>query len=123
MRNGFLVLLFLTLALACETLVSTSDGPVEIRVENASAELMEDVLVGFPSGNVQYGDVVAGGVTGYRTVERAYRYAFVRVVVQDDTIRLQPIDYVGESLLSSGRYTYRLGLFEGQSLTLELVRD
>lgn len=121
MRTGFLVLLLLALALACETIVSTV--PVEVRVENASGQLMEDVLVGFPDEEVDYGDVGPGEATGYRTVGRAYRYAYVRTEVSGDTMALQPIDYVGESLLSGGRYTYRLDLFEGRSLTLELVRE
>lgn len=124
MRTGLLALLLVTLALACETIVSDGPGrPVEIRVENASSALMEDVRVGFPSGEVVYGDVAPGAVTDYRTVERAYRYAYVWTLMDGDTLALQPIDYVGESLLAAGRYTYRLDLFEGRSLTLELVRD
>ena len=121
MRTGFLALLFVTLALACETIVSTT--PVEVRVANASSQIMEEVLVAFPDDEVAYGDVGPGEATGYRTVSRAYRYAYVRTVVGGDTLVLQPIDYVGESLLAGGRYTYRLDLFEGRSLTLELVRE
>lgn len=124
MPYRFLVLLLVALALACETLISTGPaGPVEIRVENASTQTMEGVRVAFPTLEVQYGDVEPGTATGYRVVDRAYRYAWVRTVVAGDTLVLQPIDYVGESLLAEGRYTYRLGLFEGRSLTLELVRD
>lgn len=84
---------------------------------------MEAVLVGFPDVEVVYGDVPPGAATAYREVERAYRYAYVRTVVDGDTLGLVPIDYVGETLLESGLYTYRLDLFEGRSLTLELVRD
>ncbi len=123
MRYGFLLLLLLTLVLACETLVSGAQDPVEIRVENVSASVMEDVLVWFPDQRVVYGDVEPGGTSAYEVVREAYRYAYVETVVQGDTLALQPIDYVGESLLDGGRYTYRLTLFEGRSLGLELVED
>lgn len=122
MKYGLLVLLALTLALACET-IAVSTAPVEFRVENASVEVMEGVRVGFPAMDVSYGDVGPAEVTEYRTVDRAYRYAWVQTVVDGDTLTIQPIDYVGETLLDGGRYTYRLGLHEGRSLTLELVVD
>lgn len=122
MKYGFLVLLALMLVLACET-IAGSNAAVEFRVENASGEVMEGVRVAFPRMEVSYGDVQPGGVTEYRSVGRAYRYAWVQTVVKGDTLTLQPIDYVGETLLVGGRYTYRLNLFEGRSLTLELVAD
>lgn len=123
MRNGFLVLLLLTLVLACETIVSGSPDRLEIRVENASASLMEDVLVWFPDQRVEYGDVEPGAATAYQVIDKAYRYAYVEAAVEGDTLVLQPIDYVGETLLEGGRYTYRLDLFDGRSLVLELVED
>lgn len=122
MKYGLLALVALTLALACETIV-VSTALVEFRVENASGGVMEGVRVGFPAGEVSYGDIGPGEVTGYRAVDRAYRYAWVQTVVEGDTLTLQPIDYVGETLLDSGRYTYRLDVHEGGSLTLELVVD
>lgn len=122
MKYGLLALLVLTLVLACETIV-VSRGPVEFRVENASGAVMEGVRVGFPAVEIPYGDIGPGEVTGYQTVDRAYRYAWVQTVVEGDTLTLQPIDYVGETLLDGGRYTYRLDLYEGRSLTLELAVD
>jgi hypothetical protein len=122
MKYGLLALVALTLALACETIVVSTE-PVEFRVENVSGEVMQGVRVGFPAREVSYGNVGPGDITGYRTVDRAYRYAWVQTVVEEDTLTLQPIDYVGETLLDGGRYTYRLGLSEGGSLTLGLVVD
>lgn len=121
-RRAHVVLLLLAFgAVACSRYL----GPelVEIRIHNASDRLMEDVVVGFPDGPVAYGDVEPGAATPYRVVGRAYRYAAVGAVVAGDSVRLMPIDYVGESLLRDGQYTYRLDLFEGGSLTLELVTE
>jgi hypothetical protein len=97
-------------------------GVVEVRVRNAAATSMRSVAVGFPyeGGEVVYGDLAPGEASEYRAVRKAYRYAAVRVVVDGDTLGIIPIDYVGETPLSPGRYTYRLGLYEGTSLTLDL---
>jgi hypothetical protein len=85
-------------------------GSVEIRIANQSDVDFDVVIVGFPYGQEEYGAVSAGGVTGYREVENAYRYAYVEVHVDGDTFVLQPVDYVGEVLLPPGRYTYALDL-------------
>lgn len=115
----------------------SATGPVDIRVRNASEVLMQDVVVVFPdddgngdpvepadaeSGEVVYGTVEPAAVTPYRTIARAYRYARVALTADGQEAVLQPVDYVGESLLEPGHYTYELHYQEG-SLSLELVRD
>lgn len=116
------LLLLLALAVvACSGIL----GPerVEIRLRNTSETVLGDVVVTFPDGPVSYGDVESGSVTPYRAVDRAYRYAAVRAVVDGDTLRVTPVDYVGESLLEGGAYTYQIGRAGSGSLTLEMLRD
>jgi hypothetical protein len=100
-----------------------ASGPVEIRVENASAASMEDVRIGFPDAWVDYGTLDPGEVTAYQTVALAYRVASVEATIDGEVQRLQVIDFVGEQPLSRGRYTYRLDLFDGVSLIMELVEE
>ena len=52
----------------------------------------------------------------------AYRYAYVEASAGQDQFVLQPIDYTGEKLLESGRYSYALDLVNGE-LTLALVEQ
>jgi hypothetical protein len=47
-----------------------------------------------------------GAFSEYRTVSKAYDYASAEVVVGADTAFIQVIDYVGETPLDGGRYTY-----------------
>lgn len=97
------------------------DGPVEVRVANASEIAFEGVLVDFAGEAVSYGSIGAGTASEYRRVERAYRYAYVELTAGGREHVLQPIDYVGEKTLPPGRYTYEIRLFEGSpylSLTL-----
>lgn len=115
------VLLLAAAASGCNSLFET--GLVEVRVRNGSAVVMEDVRIWLSGGPVEYPTLEPGEVTAYRAVERAYRIATVEATIDGELQRLQVIDFVGEDPLRPGRYTYRLGLFEGVSLTLELVED
>ena len=81
-------------------------GNVLIRVVNASPFAFDEVVVGFPSQNESYGALPVGGATPYRPVTAAYRYAYVRVRSGGKPVVQQPIDYVGETPLAPGRYSY-----------------
>ena len=103
-------------------------GPLEIRVQNASEVSFDKVLVDFSGQTESYGEVPAGEASAYRTVEKAYRYAYVEVHYADTTAILQPVDYVGERPLREGKYTYQLTLnpdshSERDRLRLDLVTD
>lgn len=125
-RRSLFTMLVLAPALqlaGCEDLVLFG-GDVEIRMRNASTYTLLDVRVEFPGGLVIYGDIDAGRSTSYRVVERAYGYAYVEAIVDGRTLRLVPIDHVGEDYLKAGSYTYELGVYgDAQSLTHRLVRD
>jgi hypothetical protein len=57
--------------------------------------------------------------TAFQATSRAYRYAGLSVLAGNEELSLQPIDYMGEQELSAGRYTYSLGVDNGQ-LTVQL---
>jgi hypothetical protein len=120
LRYGLLLtLLGLPMAGCDEILVDV--GPVEVRVHNASAGIMEDVIIHFPEESAEYGTLAPGEASGYRTVELAYRIASVALTIDGEARGLQVIDYVGEEPLAGGRYTYRLGLFEGRSVAWSVI--
>jgi hypothetical protein len=99
-------------------------GEVRIRLHNASTVDFASARVGFPDGYEEYGAVEAGRRSEYRSVERAYRYAYVEVQADGRRWVLQPIDYVGEDLLEPGDYAYRLMLVPGiGALSLSLVEE
>lgn len=98
-------------------------GDVHVRIANESPFTFASVDVVFPEDSVDYGVVGAHRASEYRRVAKAYSYALIIVQVGGEELRLQPIDYVGESLLSPGSYTYALNVtIEGQ-LTFEFRRD
>ena len=99
-----------------------TNGPVEINIQNNSAIAFDQVVVSFPSQREDYGAVDSGGESPYRTIEKAYRYAYIEAHAGDETHIVQPIDYVGETLLETGRYTYALDLVDGE-LRLKLIEQ
>ena len=105
----------------CDTLDGPS-GPTLLRVENRSQMDFTSVHVQFMDEPEYYGAVEAGALSDYRPFETAYRYGLVVAQTPDTTYRLQPIDYVGESPLGTGRYTYRLTVDDGH-FGLTLVED
>lgn len=118
-----LVVVVLALCLGCTSASGPADG-VEIRVANQSGVDFERLDVTFPSGKVEYGRLAAGAMSGYRRVEKAYRYAQVEAMRGGETLTLQPQDYMGETPLSPGHYTYTIGMDEsGNTLTLDLIED
>ena len=98
-------------------------GDVEIRIQNASSFPFARVDVVFPEDQVSYGSLSANSASVYRGVSKAYRYAYIEVEIGGEELVIQPIDYVGESLLGSGRYTYVLNVTVEGHLTLDFRED
>ena len=102
--------------------IADRPGTVQVRVANRSTQDFDRVTITFPSGKMDYGQLAKGAVTDYRPVEKAYRYAQVDAVVNGKSLTLQPQDYMGETPLAPGQYTYNLELDEsGETLKLELA--
>lgn len=102
---------------------------VRIRIRNASDRDFDEVYVvagGQPVTNgVYYGSVDAGDVSEFRAFASAYSYAYVRVTHGGQEYAFVPIDYVGETPLSAGNYTYVLGFSKSvpPQLTVSCLKD
>ncbi len=117
---------FLTvLVAACGDIVGA--GVVEVRLENGSSSTFIEATLYTSDGPITFGNVGPGTATPYIEVSSAYRIATTQVVIEEDTLRLQVIDFVGEEPLSAGRYTYVLNVYglgsEHPSLTQEFRQD
>lgn len=82
----------------------------EIRVRNDSTIDFKDVVV----GGKNYGDIKRGATTDYQTWEKAYRYSSVSLLADSKPLKVQPEDYVGESPLGDGHFTYVLTIQDGR---------
>ena len=120
------VLIFVALALLSACSKETGNEEVNIRLSNVSEVDFENIIVNTSTGDVSFGVLASQSVSDYKSFEMAYRYAFIELTANGNTYTLQPIDYVGETPLDKGHYTYVLDL-EGQeqysSLIATLVED
>src|SRR5262245_24133979 len=114
---------FVLLALAGCANPTEPRGDIKMRIANQSSFAFGSVDVVFPEDSVDYGAVQAHGISAYHRVSKAYRYALIIVQVGGEELRLQPIDYVGETELRAGRYTYLLNVTIEGHLTLALQND
>lgn len=119
------IVIILAAAITACTSPFGPSGDVQIRVANNSSLPFARVEVVFPEPEteVDYGSIGAHAVSQYVRVETAYRYAYVEVQVGGEVLKIQPIDYVGETPLGPGFYTYLLNVTVDGHLTLEFRED
>lgn len=98
-------------------------GEVNIRIFNASEVEFKDVKFDPSTRLVNFGDLGPNQYTQYENFERAYDYAYFSLMVNDSTYVLQPTDYVGETPLGKGNYTYRINFNNDDTLVFTLVED
>lgn len=123
------ILIFL---FACEQNIQEPERPelngkTAIRIQNSSGFFYQNVVVNTGGGRHEYNTIVPSTSSDYKLYEFAYRYAFVELTIDGDLATIQPIDYVGESKLESGYYTYEIDASGSGDrygrLTLKLVED
>ncbi len=81
---------------------------LNIRLSNVSQYKFQNIIVNTTTGNVNFGNLDSGQKSAYKQFEKAYRYAYVELEIDGKKYTLQPIDYVGETLLEDGNYTYKI---------------
>ena len=71
-----------------------------------------------------FGQIEIDSKTDYKTFTDLYRYAWVRLTINNKTYYLKPYDYTRETFLESGRYTYKLTHTpNNDQLNFEFVKD
>ena len=108
MKNFSILCGVLLFALSVSFSACDKSKVVLIRIENSTGHDITDIFVSGPEDEHHYGDLQEGKKSTYKTYEKAYRYAFCTFMIGDSLFTIQPIDFVGESLLEPGKYTYRL---------------
>lgn len=97
-----------------------------LRIKNESTYDFCNVLISPHGEDTNYGIVEAGQTTCYRPFTRAHAYAFVNLTIEGEELELIPIDYVGETELGPGNFTYTIGVESGptnKSLSISASED
>lgn len=114
------IVLFLFCSISCTDLDDEVIA-VNIRIRNISSLTFDQVQVGEP--DKIHENVAPDSFTDYLEYEVAYRYAFIEIISGAETFVLQPIDFVGETALPIGLYTYELDVSDEGEVLLNFVVD
>lgn len=110
---------------AAPTTTPAIDQP-RLRIKNAGATDIKNLIVIFPDSRITFGDVPAGATSEYQPAPKGvYNYAAYEYTLNGETVNQPVIDWVGESPRPGASYTYVLLLKEGapeiQGIVLEEV--
>lgn len=112
--------------MACNSTIPDQDI-IEIRIHNISNVQFNKIKVGGGLNQKHYEDLPPGVKSAYQTYEKAYRYAYVELEIENVKFILQPIDFFGESELTPGKYTYQIDANNSTNtysrLDLKLVKE
>ena len=120
-----LIIAGLSLLSACKKDAVKTDTAIELRVLNKTTATIYNCIVnpGSLSGSYNFGQVAVDSVSNYKTFDRGYSYSYVSPTLNNNTCALQPFDYVGETPLVSGKYTYKITFSPPNNLHTTLIKD
>lgn len=94
---------------------------VNLRIKNTSDVTYQEVTV--RSDEYVYTNISSGSYSDYLEFDQLYSYAYINILSEGENYVLQPIDFVGETPLTIGFYTYELNINEEGQVVLNLVSD
>lgn len=97
---------------------NNSPEAVMLRVKNTGTIDFVNVTLAFSGEEVQFGALAAGQTSNYRSFDTAYKYGFIEIQTTGKVYHLVPTDYVGETPLKKGYYTYNVKI-ENNSISFE----
>ncbi len=127
MKKILILIISISTLISCSSDYDNNTSELNIRLSNVSQFNFQNIVVNTSSGNTSFENISSQQMTNYKTFETAYRYAFVELEIDGETYTLQPIDYVGETPLENGNYTYQINANDSQEqygkLTLTLITE
>jgi hypothetical protein len=116
----FLPCLLILALSGCEAAGDDDESPTNnatmIRIHNVSAHDFENII----AGDHFYGAVDSGAFSEYADLGVAYHYNYVELTADGADFVLQPIDFVGETPLGSGHFTYEIDITDLDALLLNM---
>ncbi|CAL2064471.1 hypothetical protein [Tenacibaculum sp. 190524A05c] len=93
-------ILFLLFIMSCSERENTTE--ILIRLKNNSSVNFDKSSF----NNVEFGKLAPDETSNYQSFEVAYHYGLVSIVIEGQEYGWIPIDYVGETPLKPGKYTF-----------------
>lgn len=121
MRKILILILISTIFYNCSS--SEDANELQIRISNVSEFNYENINVNASGEMVSFGNLNSNSNSEFKTFDLAYRYAFIQFEIDGETFTLQPIDYVGETPLENGKYSYEININQDNEVRLELKNE
>ena len=104
---------------------SENPDKTNLRIKNISKYNFCNVAVNPSSGTINCGNLNKGDVTCYRSFDLVYNYAYIQLFIGEKEFKIQPIDYVGETPLGVGQFTYLLDIpdYNSDQISITVQRD
>lgn len=120
-----LIITGLPLLSACKKDIVKTNTEIELRVLNKTPAIIYNCIVnpGALSGSYNFGQVAVDSVSNYKIFDRGYSYGYLSLTLNNNTYALQPFDYVGETPLENGKYTYKITFSPPNDLRTTLIKD
>ena len=127
MKKLLILTIAVTVFFGCSKDSDANTSEVYIRLSNISEYNFKNIVVNTSTGNVDFENIDSGQMSQHKNFETAYRYAFVELEIEGGIHTLQPIDYVEETPLKDGYYTYQIDADDSQEqygrITLTIIED
>ncbi|MGO1728255.1 MAG: hypothetical protein ACTHY4_01485 [Flavobacteriaceae bacterium] len=122
MRRILILLLTIVALIGCSGKGDSGNtSGLKIRLSNVSEFDFENITLKTHQNNVSFDDLNSGQKTNYKEFELAYRYAFVELDINGETYTYRPMDYVGETQLENGHYTYEINVDDLDNQSNQLI--
>lgn len=115
-KKYFVCASLLLILLSCEdNAVEPASGVLKVRVENLTDYTLSQIVVNTSGGENIYAHVEPGRKSAYKDFDFAFSICSMSFKVGSQHYRIQPYDYVGETLFEDGFLTYRVTLVDFSS--------
>jgi hypothetical protein len=102
MKNTFIILFIIS------TIITSCKSGVEVTFTNQSKEDFKILTVGILEQRFDFENLKSGETTKTIKVAEIYPYCYARAVIENDTLRFVPFDFVGEKLKKRGKVNMKI---------------
>jgi hypothetical protein len=128
MKDKIIPALLLTAILlaSCKKHNLTAEGPTDVRIQNLTGELLEEVTVtthddpAYTVRSHNFGTVVAGAYTEYFRYDIAFSEADVTAKIGNTTFTTTPTDFDYLTYIGPDRITYRITITDNINHVLDI---
>jgi hypothetical protein len=120
MKRLLIIILFLSVLLACKKVSISPEGPTDVRIRNLSESAFTEVIVRIKAEEIEFGTIEKNVVSEYNRFKTAFPKAYISARINGDTISTGPVDFTYMNYFGQVRLTYDV-IIENRLLKIKNV--